>query len=76
LRRSGSFALPFLFEEFSLTSMKGVHMRKSFLSLLLSIAVLGLSACASTPTDTGNNPDAQRSRAHGAQDELSTAVRK
>ncbi len=52
-------------------------MRKptSILFVLIFFA-LGLSACTSRPVSTGPSADEQRSRAHGAQDELSSEVHK
>jgi hypothetical protein len=50
-------------------------MRKSIFFLFLFVA-FGLSACAKPPVKAGPTPDEQRSHAQGAQDELSSEVRK
>ncbi len=68
--------LPFLFaEHFCATMTKENNMRKPASFLIVLLFALGLSACTSRPV-TGPSADEQRSRAHGAQDELSSEVHK
>jgi hypothetical protein len=72
----GSFVLPFLFEAYLNAKTKETKMRKPIFILVLLLVISGLSACARAPVKAVNNPDDQRSRSHGAQDELSTEVHK
>lgn len=51
-------------------------MRKLILILFILLVSFGVSACADRPVKAGNSPDAQRSHAQGAQDELSSEVHK
>lgn len=51
-------------------------MRKLILMLILMPAALGLSACAKAPAKHVNTPETQRGHAAGAQEELSSEVRK
>ena len=59
-----------------LEPLKENPMRKPNLILLCLLLAMGLTACAQPPVKAGPNPDAQRSRAHGTQDELSSEVHK
>ncbi len=51
-------------------------MRKIIYILFLAFVVSGLAACAKQPVKAAPSPEAQRSHAHEAQDELSTEVHK
>ncbi len=51
-------------------------MRKSVFILFALLAVAGVSACAKAPATHVNAPETQRSHAEGAQEELSSEVRK
>lgn len=51
-------------------------MRKSISVLLVLLLVAGMSACAKAPAKHVNDPETQRGHAAGAQEELSSEVRK
>ena len=51
-------------------------MRNPNFILLCLLLALGLTACSQPSVKAEPNPDSQRSRAHGAQDELSSEVHK
>jgi len=73
---TGSFVLPFLFQDIPSATLKENQMRKPIVILFLILFALGLSACAKPPVKAVNSPDQQRSHAQGAQDELSSEVHK
>lgn len=51
-------------------------MRQSIRVMFLLLVLSGLAACAKPPAKAENSPEAQRSHAQGAQDELSSEVHK